>query len=196
MPPKTNTDGTTIPEGDGEKPGANKPDPKPGEKPGAGESELTYDTWVGEQPENVQKMLEANTTGLKSALDSERTSNKDLEGKLREAAKKAEGEAKEQYTKLADEMKVKTDAAEQKAEFFADAQKAGVSNLKLAYTVAVQEEFIDKKGRVNFEQMKKDYPELFGTELKTPKGHGGSGNNPPVEGIDMNKFIRNKAAGK
>lgn len=196
MPPKVNPDGTVIPEGDGKKPDANNNDPKnTGGKPGAGDGALTYDTWVDEQPENVRTMLEANTTGLKSALDSERDARKGVEKQLRDAAKKAEGDAKEHYTKLADEMKIQTDAADQRADFFVDAQAAGIGNLKLAYTVAVQDDFIDRKGRVNFEQMKKDYPELFGAKPRTPKGHGGSGNSPPVEGTDMNKILR-KAAGK
>ena len=192
MPPKTNTDGTT--EGAEGKQGANDQTPKGGEKPPEGDAKakITYDTWVGDQSVEVKGLLDGHTAGLTSALQSEREARKALEAQLKEAAGKAEGETKVKLEAMAAEMA----AVEQRADFFVDAQAAGIGNLKLAYTVAVQDDLIDKRGRVNFEQMKKDYPELFGDKLKTPKGHQGSGANPPVEGIDMNQFIRNKAAGK
>ena len=174
-------------------------DPKPeaqtpGEKPGEGAEKLTYDTWVGDQSAEVKTMLEENTAGLKTALQGERDARKGLEKQLREAAKNAEGEAKEHYTKLADDLKAQTDAAETKADFFVDAQKMGVTNLKLAHTVALADDLIDKKGRVNFELMKTDYPELFGEKPKPPKGHGGSGSNDgqPTP-TDMNTLIRQGA---
>lgn len=191
MPPKVNPDGTT--EGAEGNKGANEQTPKGGEKPPEGEEKpkITYDTWVGDQSEEVKGLIEGHTTGLKSALDSERDARKGLETQLKEAASKAEGDTKVKLEAMAAEMA----AVEQRADFFVDAQAAGVSNLKLAHTVAVQDDLIDKRGRVNFEQMKTEYPELFGVKPPTPKGHGGSGNNPPTEGQDMNKMLRS-AAGK
>jgi len=163
------------------------------EKKGAGEKpekgKLTYDTFVSGQSEEVKTLLEENVTGLKSALESERDARGDLEKKVREVAKEAEGEAKEKLEALANELK----AADQKADFFVAAQAVGVSNLKLAYIVAIDEELFDRRGNVNFEKMKADYPELFGEKPKTPKGYGGSGQTPPDAGTDMNKRIRRKA---
>ena len=182
MPPKTETPKVEDPKIE---------TPKPGETPGggAGKEKITYDTWVGDQSEEVVSLIEGNTAGLTSALHSEREARKGLEANLKEAAGKAEGETKVKLEAMAAEMA----AVEQRADFFVDAQAAGITNLKLAHTVAVQDELIDRKGRVNFKQMKTDYPELFGVKPATPKGHGGSGNNSPVEGSDMNNFIRRSA---
>ena len=113
---------------------------------------------------------------------------------LRDMAGKAEkgSEAEKQLTSMADQMA----EADRRAEFYDEAHKAGVTNLKLAYLSAVADERFDKKGRVNFDEMKKDDPELFGSK-KPPEGNAGkgTGDNGPAGHADMNTWIR-KAAGK
>ena len=83
-----------------------------------------------------------------------------------------------------------------KADFYEEAHKAGVSNLKLAYHIATTEELFDKRGAVNFEKMKEAYPELFGKK-QVPRGDAGEGTGtaPGGKEVSMNAFIR-KAAGK
>ena len=83
-----------------------------------------------------------------------------------------------------------------KADFYEEAHKAGVSNLKLAYHIATTEELFDKRGAVNFEKMKEAYPELFGKK-QVPRGDAGEGTGtaPGGKEISMNAFIR-RAAGK
>lgn len=169
------------------------PKPKPsaaGEKPGSKTEPLAYDTWIGEQPDEVKVLLTDHTSGLKTALESERGSRKDLEGKLRDLAEKAKGDQKEALKAMANDIK----AADLKTDFFEDAHEAGVSNLKLAYQVALADDMFDRKGNVNFDTMKTGYPELFGGKPKAPKGGAGEGhdndNNPS---FDMNDAIRQKA---
>jgi hypothetical protein len=153
---------------------------------------LVFDDWLKGQAEDVKTMLDGHTNGLKSALADERKTRGDLEKQLRELAGKAEkgSEAEKKLIEMADQMSEN----DRRAEFYEEAHKVGVANLKLAYLVAVQEELFDKKNRVNFEEMKKGYPELFGS-TKPPKGNAGDGtnNNQPAGHGDMNTWIRRSA---
>ena len=139
-------------------------------------------------------MIEKYETGLKSALTDEREARGNLEKQLRDLAGKAEkgSEAEKKLIEMADQMA----EGDRRATFYEEAHRAGVSNLKLAYLAAVQEDLFDKRGVVNFEQMKKDYPELFGQGTPKPKGNAGDGTGAPVPAhAGMNEFIR-AAAGK
>jgi len=158
-----------------------------------GDPPRAFEAWVKDQPENVRTMLDGHTKGLKSALDGERDARKKLEKDLRDLAGKAEkdSDAQKKLTEMADQM----GEADRRADFYEAAHAAGVSNLKLAYTVAVQDEMFDRKGNVNFEEMKKAYPELFGGATKKPAGNAGEGNNNQPQGKGMNDFIR-RAAGR
>lgn len=160
---------------------------------GGTQSALTFETWQAALPEDQRNLIDGHTKGLKSALESERGTRKDLEKQLRDLAKKAEAgsDAQGQLTKLADELQ----GADRKADFYEAAHAAGVKNLKLAYTVATTDEMFDKHGRVNFDEMKKTYPELFATAA-APRGDAGSGTQgQQTAPVDMNANIR-KAAGR
>lgn len=160
---------------------------------GGGKQALQYESWLAAQPDEVKTLLENNTKGLKSALSSERDARAQLEKDLRDAAKKAEkgSEMETQLTQMADQVA----ESDRKTDFYEAAHQAGITNLKLAYTVAVQDEMFDKRGLVNFEEMKKSYPELFGTNKK-PDGNAGAGtggDGTPTG--NMNDWIR-QAAGR
>jgi hypothetical protein len=149
---------------------------------------LVYETWIQTQDETIRGMLEGHERGLRNALESERTSRKDLEKQLRDLAGKAEkgSEAEKSLTEMAD----KVASSDRRADFYEEAHAAGVTNLRLAYLVAEQDELIDKKGQMNFEELKKKYPELFGAQKPIPKGNAGSGTQTPPPGATMNDFIR------
>lgn len=177
---KSKTSGSQSSDGDGEGAGGE-----------GNTTTLTFDAWQKDLSDEQKGLLESHVKGLKSALDSERGSRKDLERQLRDMAKKAEAgsEAQTQLTKLADDL----GTADRKADFYEAAHAAGVKNLKLAFTVAATEEMFDRHGRVNFDEMKKAYPELFGT-TNTPRGDAGSGTDKkPKAGNGMNDFIRTAA---
>lgn len=167
---------------------------EPGEDGDAGDSSpLTFDGWLGEQPDEVKTLLDGHTKGLKSALESERGNRKDLEKQVRDLAAKAEkdSETQKELTGIADKLS----SAEQQADFYEAAHAAGVTNLKLAYTVAVQDEMFDRRGQVDFDTLKTQYPELFG-KVSTPPGNAGDGTDTqPSPAKDMNTFIR-RAAGR
>jgi len=155
---------------------------------------LDYKTWHDALPKEAQTLIAEREGGLKSALDTERDARKDAEKELRKAAALAEkgSEAQKQLEKSADDLA----ALSMKAEFYEEAHKAGVSNLKLAFHVATTEDLFDKRGAVDFDKMKEAFPELFGKKAP-PKGHAGEGTGtaPGGQKMGMNEYIR-RSAGK
>lgn len=175
-------------EGDGE-----------GNGSGGGESseqaeELVYDDWFGQQPDEVKSLLDEHTSGLKSALGSEREARREAQKQLRAVADdlKEGSEARGKLTKLADDFA----EAEAKTDFYEQAHGEGVTDLKLAYIVAKEEGLIDKRGKVDFTKMKEAHSSLF-VSKKRPPGHGGQGAGGEGSGQpkDMNAAIR-AAAGR
>ena len=154
--------------------------------------ELGWDAFHKSLPAEAQKLISERESGLKTALGSERDARKDAEKDLREVAADLEkgSAAQEKVLKLADQVAAET----QKADFYEDAHKDGVTNLKLAFHVAKTDDLFDKRGNVNFKKMKEEYPELFGKK-KAPPGDGGEGTGTglPGEKVDMNALIRKKA---
>jgi hypothetical protein len=153
---------------------------------------VTFETWLEKQDATVKGLLDGHTKGLKSALESERESRKTLEKDLREMAKKADAgsDSQTKLTGMADQLA----ESDRKADFYDAAHTAGVSNLALAYLAAKEKGLIDSKNRVNFDEMKKIFPELFGGK-PVAAGNAGNGTEGTPKGAnDMNAYIR-KAAG-
>ena len=162
------------------------------EKPAAKdkkETPLEWDAFHGSLSKEAQKLISDHESGLKTALNTERDARSDAEADLRKVAKdlKEGGEAQKKVLKLADDVA----AGNQKADFYDDAHKAGVSNLKLAFVVTKEEGLFDKRGNANFDKLKEIYPELFGKK-KIPDGTAGdgTGSGPPSKKKDMNAAIR------
>ena len=171
----------------------NGADEKPDEKPGKADAPK-WETWHDALTEPAQKLIAEHTSGLKTALKTERDARKDAEKDLRAVAADLEkgSDAQKKVLELADAEA----AANTKADFYDDAHKNGVTNLKLAYIVAKDEGLFDKRGNVNFGRMKENFPELFGKK-KPPDGSAGEGTGGglPGEKQDMNAAIR-KMAGR
>lgn len=183
------------------------PDDKTTEKQGGGQSQTdgkpvddkvptyeNFDAFLAAQSDEVRTLHKAHEAGLKGALQKEREAREDTAKQLREAAKAAEENPtlKAQLEKLATDQ----EAANRRADFYEAASKpeVGITNLKLAYTVAVADELFDKKGNVDFKAMKADYPELFASEKPAIPGHGGTGRRGEKTGpSDMNETIRELA---
>ena len=149
--------------------------------------------WLKEQTTDVKKLYDDEVAGLKSALSSERQQRKELEGKLRDAAEKAEkgSEAEKLLTEQADTLQ----GLERQAEFYDDAHSQGVTNLKLAWMAVKNTDAFDRRGNVDWNLMKEQFPELF-SKVKVPTGDAGSGTkDTPAGETGMNAFIR-AAAGR
>jgi hypothetical protein len=165
-------------------------DPKPAED--QQQEVLEFATWHDQQPDNIKVLLESHVAGLKSALGTEREGRAAAEKSLRDLAKKLDkdSDARKSVESMADELSL----ANNKSDFFEAAHDAGVTNLSLAFFIAEKQELFDKRGRVNFEGMKKDFPELFGKGKPAPKGGAGDGTDAqPQTKQDMNTFIRTQA---
>ena len=155
---------------------------------GAGNQGLaSFDEYIAKQPEDVRKLYETHTAGLKNALSGERDRNKTLEKDLRDAASKAEkgSEAEKKLTTLADQVS----EANRKTSFYESAVTAGCTNLRLAYMAATSDDLFKKDGSADFDALKKNYPELFGA-VKASNGAGGGTNNNKSTGVSINDRIR------
>ena len=153
----------------------------------------TFDAWLSGQDDGVKGLIDGHVKGLRTALESERGERKNLEKQVRDLAKASDkdSDAQKRLTEIADQLS----ETDRRAGFYESAHAAGVTNLKLAYTVAVQDEMFDRHGNANMERLKQAYPELFGgARQTTPAGNAGAGHNTQPAG-GMNDFIR-RAAGR
>ena len=153
---------------------------------------LEWDAFHKALPEEAQKLIATKEAGLKSALETERDSRKDLEKELKDVAGRLEkdSDAQKEVLKLADDVA----AGNEKSDFYEEAHDEGVSNMRLAYVVAKQDDLINKRGKIDWKTLKEKYPELFGKKVVPPGDAGpGTGSRQPGEKVDMNKIIREKA---
>lgn len=154
----------------------------------------SFEVWLDGQPDTIKELYKGHTSGLKSALEKERESNKELTKQIKGLSSKMEegSDAK----KALDDIASKLDTESNRADFYEEASGKGVVDLKLAW-LAVQAEAEDliRKGRVNFDELKARHPQLFTQQQPVPRSNAGSGagQQPGAPG-GMNDFIR-KAAG-
>jgi hypothetical protein len=185
--------------------GAQQNDSQQGQQQGNGGTpeQLTWDTWLAQQPEEQRTIITGLQTtreqGLRTALNSEREANKQHEAKIRELAGKAEkgSESEKQLTAAADQLA----EANRRADFFQEAAKpeVGLTDPHLAWLAinASAEEYVDRKGNVNFVLLKERHPGLFKQAVTPPKGNAGNGAGGQGAGTktNMNSIIR-RAAGR
>ncbi len=164
----------------------------PEEVPTTGETPINFESWIETQPDEVKALLDGHIKGLKTALDSEREARRSFEKQVRELAAKAEqgSEAQKQLIAMADQVQALT----RQQTFYDEAHARGVNNLKLAYLAAQNDGLMDEQGRVDWERLKKSYPQLFGATGGPPQGNAGSGMQKPSGLTSMNTIIR-RAAG-
>jgi hypothetical protein len=173
-------DESTAPAGQGD-PGGSSQDAPPA---------FEYESWFGKLPPHEQEGLDAHTTALRNALESERSQRKEFSKQLRDLTAKAEKGSEAEKT--LGEMSTRLEQAEQRAAFYEEAGRAEIacSNPRAAYLVASAEGLFTKRGDPDWPAIKAAAPELFGRKT-TPPGNAGSGNgSPPAQGGDMNAFIR------
>lgn len=144
--------------------------------------------WLGQQPGEIQQLIEGEIKGLKAALEAERTQRKSYERELREAAKKLEENSAAR--KALEEQAEKLSLLERQAMFYDQAHVQGCVNLRLAFLAAQDAGLITASGDVRWEELKAKFPELFGGR-PVPRGHAAEGNEqrpPSAKSIDA--YIR------
>jgi hypothetical protein len=150
---------------------------------------------LGALPDQDRQLYEQHTTGLRSALDSERQQRRDLEGQIKQLAGKMK-EGSDERRRL-DEMSTQLATANERADFFEEGARPeiGCSNLGLAWLAiqARREDFV-KRGRIDWAGVKATYPQLFASPLP-PVGHAGTSTQAQSTAPTMNQMIR-RAAGR
>ena len=186
----------TPDKGDGGDGGGDKGDPDPNKDKGKGgkgdPTPPTYETWYSGLDATSRDLVDGNIEGLQGALKTERDARTQAETDLRDVADKLEkgSEAQKEVLRLADDVAANT----KRADFYEDANTAGVSNIKLAFHIATTEDMFDKRGNIDFEALKKDYPELFVNKGRKPEGGAGDGLGTELKkGGSMDDFIRSQA---
>lgn len=161
----------------------------------------TWNDWLARQPEDQRRVIEAlyaaQTSSLKSALDSERTSHKELEKQIRDLSGKVEkgSDAQAQLTQMADKLAV----SERRADFYEAAAKPeiGIIGVQAAWVLmnADAERYFDRKGAPNFDLLKQEHPYLFRSQqTPSPRSNAGNGaGQTPTSPVDMNRMIREAA---
>lgn len=149
---------------------------KQGKDGGDKGQQLTYDSLIARLTDDEKAVLTEHTKGLRSALGSEREAKGKLERDLRDLSKQLEGnkDAQAKVDALANDV----GKERLRGDFYEEAHNQGVDNLKLAFMAAQQDGLIDDRGRVNWAQLKKDYPQLYRQEPEPKvqiKGNGGEG---------------------
>jgi hypothetical protein len=155
---------------------------------------VTFQEWIATQDDSVKKMLDDHVAGLKVVLAEQKQRGAELSKQLKEAMKATE--AGSEARKALEGMTSQLEAAEQRATFFEEAAKPeiGCNNPRLAFIAAQDGGLIDGKGRVSWDVLKSQFPELF--RLKVPPASAGAGTQAsPPKNLGMNQFIR-KAAGR
>lgn len=159
-------------------------DPQENQQQSASE---TFEGWLGKQDKAVQDMYTSHVTGLKTALEAERTSKRDVEKQLRELIPQASAgsEAQKKLTEMVGQLS----EAQRRATFAEQAPSEGIRNIKAAYTLARADGLITETGDIDFKRLKTAYPELFGPATPPGNAGAGTGTQPPAK-VDMNKVLR------
>ena len=153
----------------------------------------TWDSILQGLPEEAQAVYNQHTQGLQSALKAERQQRQDLAKQLREASSQLEAGSKARTDLEA--LQVQFEDAQRRADFATEASGQGVANVRLAYLAAQEFDLFDRRGNVQWDELRKAAPELF-AQPAPARGNAGSGTAaPPQPGQDMNAYIR-KMAGR
>lgn len=151
---------------------------------------LTYETWYAALDEAPKALVDTHIAGLKSALGAQTQQRKALAKQLQAASAKLEKGS--DARKALEAMTTQLALVEQRAEFYEEAGKPeiGCSDVKLAYLAAMDGKFIDDKGNVDWDRLKKEHPNLFGKPV-WPKGDAGTGGGQQgTKKPSMNAWIR------
>jgi len=169
--------------------------PNPAEPTKAeGVTPATFEDWLEKQEPQVKELYETHSEALMNTVRATRKERDDLARQIKELAKtQAEGS---EARKALDEMSVKLEVTEKKADFFEQAMKPELQcrNAKAAWLLAQASNLFDRKGNPDWDAIRAEAPELFGVNVANANAGAGTGNLPPAK-KSMNDFIR-QAAGR
>ena len=150
--------------------------------------ELVYENWLNKQPGEIQELVTRQQRALRDALVDERSRRKQLSASVKSLEAKTTGNAEVQAELAA--MRGQLKDAQQRTQFYESAP-SDVANPRLAFIAAKEIGAISEKGeRVDWDQMRKEMPELF-RKVSIPTANAGAGaKQDGAAGTSMNDFIR------
>lgn len=163
------------------------------------QSFATFDAWYQSLDDNGKKLAgpaKEHFDRLHQTVRTVREERDDFQKQLKQATNKLKEGSEERVT--LEQLSAELDKARQRADFYEEAPSHNCLNPKAAYALAVSSDLIDvKKGTINWADLQKEAPELFGDgkKKKLPK-QGAAGNGTGSEratGHTMNDWIRASA---
>lgn len=152
-----------------------------------------FDAWLKTQDEPTQTLISGRFEKLEGALRGEREGRKTLEKQLKTLSGKTEegSELRQQLDKALADFQAEGD----RADFYEDSLKQGVSDLRLAWLAySADKEKYTRRGQVDWDSLKADHPSLFaGPAAPRANAGAGTGTQTPGGQASMNDLIRGKA---
>ena len=146
-----------------------------------------YEALPAEAKAQADAYFDVKAAGLKSALDSEREQRKTAQARLAEAIEKATGAEKAALQKVSTDL----EAANARADFFADAIEAKIADPRAAWAIIKEYGYFDRKGAPDFAALREHHPRLFGPDTHQANAHGGAGQGSGVGApLTMDELMR------
>lgn len=155
---------------------------------------LNFDDWLGSQDESIKELIESRFTTLENTVKATRGERDTLAQDIKKLAKEQK-EGSEARVQL-DKMSAQLEATERRAAFLEEAMNPAIQcrNARAAWLLADAGQLFTKRGTPDWDAIKREAPELFGTP--TARANAGNGTQqPPSPTQGMNDFIR-KATGR
>lgn len=166
-------------------------------QPEQGEQPPTFESWLGQQGDDVKGLVSSHIGGLTSALDSERNQRKDLEKALKAATSQAK--TGEEALAQLQELQAKYEESARKNAFVTSAIKSGVNSPDLAWLAAKQLDAFKRNGEPDWEHLKEHYPALFASpqgRAPSVNAGAGSGRNQVPTTMTKDERLRRALKGK
>ena len=151
----------------------------------------TWESILAEMPDEQRGLYDQHISGMRNALEGEKERRRELSERLQAATNQLEaGSAVRQEL---EQMKAQLEETQKRADFATEAGSHAVTNVKLAYLAAQEFDLFDRRGNVQWDELRNQAPELF-TQPQPARGNAGSGTSaPPSQAQDMNAHIRRMA---
>lgn len=160
-----------------------------GKPANGGAAPKTYEEWYATLTDELKGLVEGHISGLKSALERQKTDNKDLKATIAATIASKDTEAASKLEAITGQLKDAT----QRASFYEAAGKMGVKNAKLAFVAAKDAGLLHEDGTLKEDKFKETFPELIGeqpvTKPQTQAGAGTGGTKTP-ETMTWNDAVR------
>jgi len=150
----------------------------------------SYDTFYNSLPEAQRALIDSHISGLKNALDSEKTRRRSLTDEIQTLQESQTGK----LDALTAEHEQALAARDLQLRFYEGAQQARCTAPKLAWLAAQDSGHIAEDGSIDWNGLTETYPVLFaqaqGPAAPPPANSQAGSNHQPNQNVDMNAAIR------